>query len=112
MAKIFSSAVQQTVVTPNSGAFTVQVVSVPTAGTPVNLPSIVIPDGKELIIRAKLTNGFRKVFLSDSAANVANANTRIELRAGESIGLAITNANLVWIDGSSNGVEVELMVEL
>lgn len=111
MAKIFSSGVQQTVVTPNNPTFKAQVVTVPAAGTPVNLPNIPIPDGVDLTIRAKATNGKNLIFVSDSSANAALPAARLTLAAGESVGLAVQNANAVWIDGSLNGVSVEIMVE-
>jgi hypothetical protein len=96
---------------PNFPTLTTQKVSVPTAGTPVNLPSLPIPDGASLGLRAKATNGNKKIFLSDSAANVVDPTKRIVLASSESIDLRIQNANAVWIDASSNGAEIELATE-
>ena len=111
MAKVFSSSVSATVVTPNQSIFRAEVINVPLAGTPVQLPDIPVPDGVDLVIRAKQSNLFRKIYLSDSALNVVDATKRIELRAGEAIGLSITNANLVWIDASGNNTSIEVLVE-
>ncbi|MEM4360124.1 MAG: hypothetical protein QXT45_06310 [Candidatus Bilamarchaeaceae archaeon] len=110
MAKIFGG-VQSVVTFPNFAAFTAQVITVTAAGTPVQLPNIVVPEGASLFVRARLENGNKRIFLADSAVNVGNANTRLTLRAGEGVELNVQNANLVFIDASANGAQVELFVE-
>lgn len=111
MAKVFSSAVQTTVVTPNQPSFRIEVINVPAAGTPVQLPDISIPDNIDVVIKAKTNNGNKRIYLANSSANCADPTKRIELRAGESIGLAIVNSNLIYIDASANNVAIELIAE-
>jgi hypothetical protein len=112
MAKIFSSFIEQTfTATANQGQFRFEVINVPTAGTPVQLPNLVIPDSVDLVLRAKLPNSSAKIYVANSSLNCADATKRMELKTGESIGLTITNANLVFIDSSVNNGKVELFVE-
>lgn len=110
MARIVGG-VQSVVTFPNFTTFKAQVVNIPSAGTPTQLPNIVIPEGATLFIRSRLENGSRRLFVSDSAANVALPASRITLRSGEGIELNVQNANTIWVDCSANNTEVELMVE-
>lgn len=110
MARIVGG-VQSVVTFPNFTTFKAQVVNIPTAGTPVQLPNIPIPEGATLFLRSRLENGSRRVFVADSSANVALPASRVTLRSGEGIELNVQNANAVWVDSSANNAEVELMVE-
>jgi hypothetical protein len=110
--KIFSSFIEQTFTPPaNQGQFSVNVVNVPTAGTPVQLTSLVIPDGIDLVLRAKLPNANAKLYVANSSANCLDATKRIELKTGESLGFTINNANLIWIDSSVNNGKAEIFTE-
>jgi len=112
MAKIFSSSVQALALMPNLTSFIIQTLNVTTAGTPVQLPDIPVPDGVELVIRAKYSNGRNGIiYLANSSVNTADPNKRTELRMGESIGLLVQNANLVWIDANKNNIGIEIIVE-
>ncbi len=111
MASFLTGGIQSAVTTLNQPQFRALVAIVVTAGTPVQLPDIPIPDGVKIGIRAKVTNGNKRIFLADSQASVGLANFRIELRAGEAIALAITNTNLIWIDASGNNTAIEILVE-
>lgn len=110
MARILGG-VQSVVTLVNFTTFITQVITVVAAGTPVQLPSIIIPDGASVTIRAKVENNNKKIFLSDSSANVILANSRLVLRAGENVELRVQNINAVWIDASNNGAQVEFIVE-
>ncbi len=110
MARIIGG-VQSVVTFPNFSTFSAQVINVPTAGTPIQLPSIIIPEGASLFIRSRLENGNKRIFVADSSANALLSANRLTLRAGEGIELRVQNANAVWIDASANGTEVELFVE-
>ena len=97
---------------PNPSAFEAQVVTVTTAGTPVNLPNLPIPDGATLSVRALRSNGRNGIiYLANSSTNTGSATNRVELRRGEFVNLKISNANLVWIDANNNGLGVEILVE-
>ena len=110
MAKVFSSSVQMTSVTPNNITFTARQVTVGTVA--VQLANIPIPDGTTLVLKSYAGNGNnRRIWIADSAVNVAAAATRIELRPGESVGVSVQNANSVFVLASAAGVILELLVE-
>lgn len=111
MARIMGG-VSSVVAFQNYLSFTAKVVGIPTSGTPVQLPSIVVPEGSSLFVRARVENGNRRIFLADSLANVALPANRLTLRSGEGVELRVQNANVVWIDSSGgSNIEVELLVE-
>jgi len=111
MAKIYSSFIEQTFSYPNNqGQFRVEVVNVPTAGTPVQLSNIPINPGVELVLRARTTL-LGRMYIANSSANCADATKRMELRNGESVGLTVDNSNLIYIDSSTNNGKIELFVE-
>lgn len=87
------------------GLLTGQVLVV-SKGTPVNLTSIPIEEGMNLVIKAMTTNT-GKITLGYSSATALNSGTGwFSLYPGESVELNITNLNLVWMDGESGeGVE-------
>ncbi len=96
---------------PNFPSFTALVVNVPTANTAVQLPDTPIPDGAVLGLRAKITNGPRRIFLANSSANVLLSGSRIELRSGESVELRLHNLNAIWIASNQNNADLEILVE-
>ena len=85
--------------------------TVASAGTAEQLHSdLPIPDGYMLIVKALEANaGDIEIANSQERAQGSNVFT---LDAGQSIGLSITNANLVWIDATSNGDGVVCYVEI
>jgi hypothetical protein len=97
---------------PNEAAVTFQTVTVVVAGTPVNAPSIVIPDGYSLTVRFRTTQtGMPRGFISNSAANVVLSASRSEMLKGDAYAFQISNANLLWFDSNSAGAIFELIVE-
>lgn len=96
---------------PNLPRFKAKVVVVPIAGTPVQLPSIPVPNGSTLVIRACKDNHKKKIYLANSAANTADPGNRITLSKGEAFGLSVNNANIIWVDADSNGALVEVVTE-
>ena len=111
MAGIFASFAGGTVAVPNPIDFTARVATVVTSGTAIQLPSVVVPDGIMVVIRATASNKNKKIYLSNSSANVADATKRLILAAGESIGLQVADTNVVWIDSDSNNASIEFFVE-
>ena len=79
-------------------------------GTPVQLPNVSIEEGMNLVIKAKNSNtGI--VYVGYSSATALNTNSNyFSLYPGESVGLNIINANLVWIDAES-GEGIEYITE-
>jgi hypothetical protein len=96
---------------PNKANWRAKTFTVATAGTPVNLDDIAVPDGFSVAIRAAIANGANLVYVANSSANTASATNRFILRAGDTIILNITNYNLIWIDGNANGVIIESIIE-
>ena len=111
MAHFGGGAIQSLVTFPNQTTFQSSIVDIAVSNTPVNLPSIPIPDGVDIILRAKISNGLNQVFISNSSANALLPGSRFRLRAGETISLALTNANLIWINGAAVGTGIEILVE-
>lgn len=97
---------------PNATAFTIVVSTITTAGTPVQLPNIVVPDGRALVVVSDAGNATNKVvYVATSSANALSAATRATLSPGNSVKLYVTNANLVWVDSNANGQKVDVIVE-
>lgn len=101
---------------PNKDNFITLQVKVQNSGTPMQLPDVKIADGFLLVVKAKKGNtGVISIGRTKSAA--VNTTTRpnntnpFTLEANESVKLAITNANKVWIDSTVSGDGVELLVE-
>jgi hypothetical protein len=110
MARVFSSTVQTTVVTPNNVTLTARQVTVGVAA--LQLPSIVIPDGTTLVVKSYSGNANnRRIWISDSAVNVLLPASRNELRPGESVGLSVQNANAIYVAASAAGTILELLAE-
>ena len=97
--------------TPNASAFTALVFTVVTAGTPVNLTALAVPDGFSAVFRAHRSNGNKIIYLANSSVNTADPTKRVELRAGEIVQLTVDDLNLVWIDATANASKLEVAVE-
>ena len=106
-------AAVETTPTPNAVSFESRVITVPTAGTPVQLPTIAIGDSFAVTVRAHVGNGTsaRVIYLANSSANALDATKRITLERGQSVQLTVTNVNSIWIDASVNGLKAEVLVE-
>ena len=86
--------------TGNTPTWRAKVFTVTTAGTPVQLNDLTVPDGYSVALRALIANGAGLIYLANTSANTASAANRFILRPGDAIKLHISNLNLVWIDGS------------
>jgi hypothetical protein len=86
--------------------------TVTTAGTAVQLSSasIPIPDGFELVVKA-LGGNSNKVHIALSASDAQTDTNAYEMKAGEAIGLKITDVNLVYVDANASGEGVTWAVE-
>lgn len=78
------------------------------AGTAELLPSITIPDGFTLVIKAKPTN-VGNIYVGESKAK-AEAHV-FTLQSNEPVDYGIEDANAIWIDADNNNEGVELTVE-
>lgn len=98
---------------PNATAFAVAVTTVVTAGTPVQLASQVVPDGRALVVASDNANDPKKViYVATSSANALDATKRVTLAPGGSVKLYVNNADLVWVDSNANGQKATAIVEL
>jgi len=95
----------------NAAAWAVAFVTVVTAGIPVQGPVVSNPINSEILIYAPRSNGNKRLFVATSSANALVANSRIELRAGESLSLKIDNANLLWFDASAAATIAQIITE-
>jgi len=95
----------------NKPALVMGQVNVTVAGTPVQLPDIVIPDGFKAIILAKPGNtGF--IYLGTSQVQAQDATSYFDrLGAADSITFQITNLELLWINANIAGDGITYSVE-
>ena len=97
--------------TLNSSVWTITPVTVALAGTPVQGPSLVNQFNNSILVHSPLSNLNKRLFVATSAANAAIANSRVELRSGESLVLKIDNANLLWFNASINATVAQIITE-
>lgn len=82
-----------------------------TATTATALSSVEIPEGTTLVVKAKTANT-GVVTLGYSAATAATSSTSyFSLYPGESIGLDLTNANLLYFNVTVTGEGIEYITE-
>lgn len=79
-------------------------------GTPVQMPSLVIPSTTEVVVKAMNTNTGKVTVGYDSDSALNSGTGFFSLYPGESIRLKIYNLNLIWIDGET-GQGVEYLTE-
>lgn len=96
---------------PNKSSVTFRTVTVATAGTPQQGPTVTVPDGFALLIRLRITQGAVEGRVSDSSANALDAAKRMEMVIGDSISLKVNNMNLLFFDADTNGTVFELVAE-
>lgn len=95
-----------------SAAPAMQYVTVTTAGTPVQGPSITIPDGFRLVVAYHPSNtGVIGVGGSSANANLSTGTPFRLTAAGQALEYKLTNANLLWFDTTVSGDKVMLTVE-
>lgn len=92
----------------NKDSFTTSSKTVTSHGTAEQLPSISIPDGYHLVIKADPDNT-DNIFPGETKAKAELHH--FTLQANESVELGVTNANAAWIDSDVDGEGVEIIVE-
>ena len=97
---------------PNALAVSVSRITVALAITPQQLPSLIIPAGLKLTIRAAADNGTKKIYIASSSADVLTSATRLVLAKGDVVSLQIVNADVLWVGASANNADIELITEL
>lgn len=96
----------------NRTTFTTGHKNVTSAGTGEALvgSSTPVPDGYQVVIKAKHGNG-GIIYIGNSKTNSETTTTAFWLYADQSITLQISNLNLVWVNSSVNGEGVEYVFE-
>ena len=98
--------------TPNKATFTVQVVNIPTAGTPVQLPALAVPNGFSVLVGSELSNSNnQRVYVSDSSANALLTTARATLAPGNTVRLFVDDVSDVWVNASANNQKVFFIVD-
>ena len=99
------------VIIPNKKTWRHGQKTVATAGTPVQLPDLEIPDGYPVTVIAKTGNtGY--IYLGKSEAECGNSVLRFDgLSAGLAHSLKIKNLKEIWVDASVDGEGVSWSVE-
>ena len=81
-----------------------------TAGTAVQMPSVLVPYDKEVVIRALRTNtGI--IYVAPSKSDAEGHTSSYSLAPGEVVGYKIQNLNQIWVDASVSGEGVVWTVE-
>ena len=99
--------------TPNRSAVSFRTVTVVTSGTPVQGPSVTVPDGFSVAVKNRITNaGSPTGFVANTSGNTANATVRTEMLKGEAFAMFEDNYDNFFFDASLDGTIFELFSEL
>ena len=97
---------------PNRSAFTVRTIINAVAGTPLQGPSVTVPDGFAVLIKGRTTQtGSPDLFVANSLANTGISASRTEFVKGESFSMKIDNMDLIFFDTNMSGAVLELIAE-
>lgn len=87
-------------------------VRVVTAGTPVQGPTVTVPNGYALVVRMRrVTTGTPTGYLGTSSANALDDTVRSVLNGNDALTLNVTNMNAIWVDADTNTTDFEFVVE-
>lgn len=98
----------------NLASWQVVAVTVTTAGTPVQGPSLPVPPGFELVVIQRRHTGSHTGYVAPSQPEVRDTTSRKELWDTGSIRLRVDNMNELWFNAGSvptGGLTFELLVE-
>ena len=79
-------------------------------GTAEQLPSLIIPDGFELVVRA-LPGNTNNIYLGKTKALAESATDRLQFSAGNGVTLKVKNTDQVWVDADDDNEGVDYWVE-
>lgn len=94
---------------PNLTTFRITIGATPATG--VQGPSVAIPNGVAVLIRASLDNQGR-IFVGGTQAEAEDQTTASELDPGDAIWYFVTNATAIWISGEFQDDNVRCTVEV
>jgi len=80
-------------------------------GTAEQLPSQVIPDGFDLVVRA-LPGNTNNIYLGKTKALAESATDRLQFSAGNGVTLKVKNTNQVWVDADDDDEGVDYWTEV
>ena len=95
----------------NKAALFTDIVTVPTAGTAVQLPAQTVTDGFEIVIKA-LNSNTAPVHLADSATKAQVDADSYQLQPSEFVVVKLSNVNELFVDANVNGEGVTIVVEV
>ena len=75
--------------------------TVTTTGMAVNLDALIVPRDTHFLVKASATNTDPLGIAYSSATSPATGTDSFRLYPGESVGLNISNADLLWINGTA-----------
>lgn len=87
----------------------IRAVEVVTAGTIVQGPDVLLPEGYTVSIRQRPHTTGRTGYVGFSQNAVGNTATRIELQNNNAIGVRISNFKDAWFDANTNNTFFEMM---
>ncbi len=86
------------------------VTGVPT-GTPVPAPTLNVPAGAEIVVKAG-RNNTGVISVAESSANALNSSANnFDLLPNQSISLQVLNSNMIWFDSTVSGDTARLIFE-
>lgn len=104
-------SVQVRTLCENQSAWEVNVYTIGSYGTGQPLPSMDIPNGMCLVIRAQPDNT-GNVYISHSKIGSESSTGRIQLAGGAAVTLYVSNADLVWWNASTSAQKIEVYTEV
>lgn len=94
----------------NRSSFYTGILTIVSAGTGQQGPTVQVPAGFGAIAKARDTNA-GNIFVAPSKNEVEQASSRIIISPGTAVKLYVTNLNLMWFNGANSNDVVELFVE-
>lgn len=92
-------------------AFTKQgVKTTAVVGTAENFPSVVVPNGYTVVIKA-LSSNITAIHIANAKADAEADATAYELQPNEFLTIKITNLNILWLDVDTAGEGITYAVE-
>lgn len=80
-------------------------------GTAEHLPSLVVPDGFSLVVRA-LPGNTQNIYLGKSKSLAEDVDERLTYSKGNGLTLQVQNASSIWVDAEVAGEGVDFWCEI